>query len=63
MEKEIQKMLYELTFDKPLAPNKENNFTMVQEMAKDNIKWLYYTFEKRNKKIKYFVILEAYKSK
>jgi hypothetical protein len=63
IEKEVQKMLYELTFDKPFSEAKANQGTLVQEMSKDNIKWYHFTFEKRNKTIKYFVILEQYQSK
>jgi hypothetical protein len=63
LEKEIQKMLFELTFNKPLAVNKEAGGMLVQEMSRDNIKWLHFTFEKKSKTIKYFVIIEPYKYK
>jgi hypothetical protein len=63
MEKEIQSLLYELTYEKPLALNKETGGTLVQELSKGNVKWFYFTFEKRNKKIKYFVILEPCRPK
>jgi hypothetical protein len=63
LEKGIKKMLFELTFDKPFSETKGNQGSLVQEMSKENIKWYYFTFEKRSKIIKYFVILEQYQSK
>jgi hypothetical protein len=61
LEKELQKILFELTFNKRMPDLKgRSHSTLIQEISRDNIKWIYLVYEKKNKVIKYFISIEQY---